>query len=55
MRNLEKKVLVIRRGWGVLFILMGKGDHGRCIFSLTSLQIGYVFFFLSFSSFSIHG
>ncbi|KAK7333938.1 hypothetical protein VNO80_30719 [Phaseolus coccineus] len=38
--NLEKKVLVIRRGWRVLFILMGKGDGGRCIFSLTSLQIG---------------
>ncbi|KAK7316553.1 hypothetical protein RJT34_00106 [Clitoria ternatea] len=38
--NLEK-VLVIRRGFRVLiFFLMGKGDDGRCIFPLTSFQIG---------------
>ena len=47
MGILEKKVLVIRRrGLRVLFFLMEKGDDGRCIFPLTSLQIGYILLLL---------
>ncbi|KAK7306627.1 hypothetical protein VNO77_44578 [Canavalia gladiata] len=37
----SEKVLVIRRDLKVVLVfLMGKGDDGRCIFPLTSLQIG---------------